>query len=144
MLPIFPTVAVFGNLDLNSGKENRKIVFYPTRAVSNQNGVLKFSNGLVFDTQKGKLFFGQNAQPVRQFIIAKNTKSGEIGLRAQNYDPRGGYSVVYMQSYGQFVVMDNETLSSMYVQMFILGKYDKELFELVVSSPYSRIYRLKR
>jgi dolichyl-diphosphooligosaccharide--protein glycosyltransferase/undecaprenyl-diphosphooligosaccharide--protein glycosyltransferase len=144
MLPIFPTVAVFGNLDLKSGKEERKIVFYPTRAVSNQNGVLKFSNGLVFDTQKGKLFFGQNAQPVRQFIIAKNTKSGEISLRAQNYDPRGGYSVVYMQSYGQFIVMDNETLSSMYVQMFILGKYDKELFELVVSSPYSRIYRLKR
>jgi hypothetical protein len=49
-----------------------------------------------------------------------------------------------MQSYGQFVVMDNETLHSMYVQMFILGKYDKDLFELVVSSPYSKIYRLKR
>ena len=144
MLPIFPTVAVFGNLDLKSGKEERKIIFYPTRAIKNKNGVLQFSNGLVFDAQKGQLFFGKNAQPVRQFIVAKTKKNGEIELRAQNYDPRGGYSVVYMQSYGQFVVMDNQTLHSMYVQMFILGKYDKNFFELVVSSPHSRIYRLKR
>ncbi len=51
---------------------------------------------------------------------------------------------VYMQSYGQFVVMDNETFNSMYVQMFMLEKYDKTLFELVVSSPYSKIYKLKK
>jgi len=31
----------------------------------------------------------------------------------------------------------------MYVQMFILGKYDKRFFEPVVLSPYTRIYRLK-
>jgi len=144
MLNIFPTVAVFGNLDLQSGKEERKLIFYPTRAVNNKNGILQFDNGLVFDTGKGKLFFGKNEQSVKQFIITQNTKNGEISLRAQNYDPRGGYSIVYMQSYGQFIVMDNQTLYSMYVQMFILGKYDKELFELVVSSPHSRIYKLKR
>jgi hypothetical protein len=48
-----------------------------------------------------------------------------------------------MQSYGQFIVMDTQTFNSTYVQMFILGKYNKELFELVVSSPYSKIYKLK-
>ncbi len=144
MLNIFPTVALFGNLDLQSGKEERKFIFYPTHATSNKDGVLRFSNGLVFDAKKGKLFFGKNAQSIRQFIVAKTKKNGEIELRAQNYDPRGGYSIIYMQSYGQFIVMDNQTLHSMYVQMFILGKYDKDLFELVVSSPYGRIYKLKR
>ena len=49
-----------------------------------------------------------------------------------------------MKSYGRFVVVDRETFKSLYVQMFILGKYDKNLFELVVSSPYSKIYKLKR
>jgi dolichyl-diphosphooligosaccharide--protein glycosyltransferase/undecaprenyl-diphosphooligosaccharide--protein glycosyltransferase len=144
MLNIFPTVAVFGNLDLNTGKKEREMVFYPARATSNQNGVLRLSNGLVLDIQKGELLFGKDIRTIRQFIVVQTQKNGEIALRSQNYDPSGAYSVVYMQSYGQFVVMDNKTLHSMYVQMFILGKYDKDLFELVVSSPYSRIYRLKR
>ena len=30
MLNIFPTVSVFGNLDLTTGKAERKIAFYPT------------------------------------------------------------------------------------------------------------------
>jgi dolichyl-diphosphooligosaccharide--protein glycosyltransferase/undecaprenyl-diphosphooligosaccharide--protein glycosyltransferase len=144
MLNIFPTVAVFGNLDLNSGKEERKIVFYPTQAISNKNGVLKFRNGLVFDANKGQLFYGKNVQSVRQFVVTQNKKSGKIALQAQNYDPSGRYSIVYMKSYGRFVVMDNQTFHSMYIQMFMLGRYDKNLFELVVSSPYSRIYKLKK
>jgi hypothetical protein len=49
-----------------------------------------------------------------------------------------------MKSYGKFIVMDEQTFNSTYVQMFLLGKYDKNLFELVVSSPYSRIYKLKK
>jgi dolichyl-diphosphooligosaccharide--protein glycosyltransferase/undecaprenyl-diphosphooligosaccharide--protein glycosyltransferase len=49
-----------------------------------------------------------------------------------------------MKSYNKFIVMDVETFNSIYVQMFILGRYDKELFELVVASPYSRIYKLKK
>jgi len=144
MLNIFPTVALFGNLDLGSGKKERNLIFYPTRAINNKNGLLQFSNGLVFDTRKGVLFFGKKAQPVRQFIITENQKSGKIALQAQNYHSGGSYSIVYMKSYGQFIVMDNQTLHSIYVQMFVLGKYDKHLFELIVASPYSRIYRLKR
>jgi hypothetical protein len=40
--------------------------------------------------------------------------------------------------------MDRETYNSAYVQMFMLGNYDKELFELVVASPYSKIYKIKK
>jgi len=39
--------------------------------------------------------------------------------------------------------MNESVFNSIYVQMFLLGNYDKELFELVVKSPYTRIYRLK-
>jgi dolichyl-diphosphooligosaccharide--protein glycosyltransferase/undecaprenyl-diphosphooligosaccharide--protein glycosyltransferase len=144
MLNIFPTVALFGNLDLGSGKKKRNLIFYPTRAISNKNGLLQFGNGLVFDTKKGVLFFGKKAQTVRQFIMTENQKNGKIALQVQNYHSGGSYSIVYMKSYGQFIVMDNQTLHSIYVQMFVLGKYDKHLFEPVVASPYSRIYKLKR
>jgi dolichyl-diphosphooligosaccharide--protein glycosyltransferase/undecaprenyl-diphosphooligosaccharide--protein glycosyltransferase len=144
MLNIFPTVAVFGNLDLTTGKSERKFSFYPTNAVSNKNGIIAFSNGINFDAKKGKITVGKQKESVKYFIVTQNTKEGKLQLQSQLYHADGTYAVVYMKSYGRFVVMDIETFNSMYVQMFMLEKYDQNLFELVVSSPYSKIYKLKK
>jgi len=144
MLNIFPTVAVFGNLDLNTGKAERKVVFYPTQVVATEKDRVRLSNGIVFDVQKGEIFVGKEKKSVRNFIVVQITQEGKTHIQSQLYHIDGEYAVIYMKSYGQFVVMDTETFNSMYVQMFILGKYDKNLFELVVSSPYSKIYKLKK
>ena len=144
MLNIFPTVALFGNLDLTTGKAERKISFYPTQAVSNKDGVLAFKNGITFDTKKGAISLGQQQINVKHFIITQITKDGKTQLQTQHYHADGQFAIVYMKSYGQFVIMDSETFNSTYVQMFMLEKYDKDLFELVVSSPYSKIYKLKK
>jgi dolichyl-diphosphooligosaccharide--protein glycosyltransferase/undecaprenyl-diphosphooligosaccharide--protein glycosyltransferase len=144
MLTIFPTVMLFGNIDLKTGKPKYEPIFYPTQAISDKKGVLQFRNGLVFDTRKGEIHTGNKVHAIRQFIIAKNDGQGKVVLKAQNYDLSSIYTVIYMQSYGQFIVLDNQTLHSMYVQMFILGRYDKNLFEPVVVSPYARIYKLKK
>ncbi|RLA82143.1 MAG: peptide-binding protein [Epsilonproteobacteria bacterium] len=143
MLRIFPTVAVFGNLDLTTGKAEKKISFYPTNAVSNKEGMIAFSNGITFDAKRGEITLGQQKMKVRNFIVTQNTKQGKVQLQSQLYHTDGEYAIVYMKSYGTFVVMDRETFNSTYVQMFMLEKYDKNLFELVVSSPYSKIYKLK-
>jgi len=144
MMRIFPTVAVFGNLDLTTGQEERKISFYPTQAVSNKEGLLAFRNGIMFDTKKGLIRLGQQEKAVKYFIVTQNTKEGKVQLQSQLYHPDGEFAVVYMKSYNTFVVMDTETFKSTYVQMFMLEKYDHNLFELVVSSPYSKIYKLKK
>ena len=144
MLNIFPTVAVFGNLDLTTGKAERKISFYSTTAASNKDGVVTFRNGIGFDTKKGEIILGQQKKGVKNFIVTQITKEGKTQLQSQLYHADGEYAIVYMKSYGKFIVMDIETFNSTYVQMFILGKYDKALFELVISSPYSKIYKLKK
>ena len=144
MMRIFPTVSVFGNLDLTTGKAERKMEFYPTSARGNKNGMISFGNGMVFDTQKGEIEIGNEKKKVKNFIITQNTKNGSTKLQSQLYSIDGEYAVVYMKSYGQFIVMDEKTFNSTYVQMFMLEKYDKNLFELVVSSPYSKIYKLKK
>jgi len=100
--------------------------------------------GIILDAQKGEVTIGQQKKSVKNFVITENTKEGKIQLQSQLYHMDGEYCVVYMKSYGQFIVMDSETFHSTYVQMFILGKYNTDLFELVVSSPYSKIYKLKR
>ena len=144
MLNIFPTVAVFGNLDLTTGKAERKISFYPTSVASNKDGVITFRNGIGFDTKKGEIILGQQKKGVKNFIVTQNTKEGKIQLQSQLYHADGEYAIIYMKSYGRFIVMDVQTFNSTYVQMFMLGKYNKNLFELVVSSPYSKIYKLKK
>ncbi len=144
MLNIFPTVAVFGNLDLTTGKAERRITFYPTSVTNNKDGVLSFANGIVLDAKKGMISMGQQKIPAKYFIVATLDKAGNTKLQSQFYHAEGGLIVLYLKSYGQFIVMDIETFNSMYVQMFMLGKYDKNLFELVVSSPYSKIYKLKK
>ncbi len=143
MLSIFPTVAVFGNLDLTTGEEERKIAFHPTSAIANKDGVITFANGITFDAQKGEIGLGEQTKQVKNFIITQNTQEGEVQLQSQLYHVDGEYAIVYMKSYNTFVVMDSETFNSVYVQMFMLQKYDSKLFELVVSSPYSKIYKLK-
>ena len=144
MLNIFPTVSVFGNLNLMTGEKEKNIVFYPTTVKENKNGMITFRNGIVFNSTNGEIILGNKSEKVRNFIMTNNAENGEIKLKSQLYHMDGTYAIVYMQSYGKFIVMDTDIFNSTYVQMFILGKYDKNLFELVVASPYSRIYKLKR
>ena len=141
---ILPTVAIFGNIDLTTGKEEKKVTFYPSSVQRNQNGIIRLRNGITFDSKKGEVTIGRSTGEVQRFIVTQNAPDGSIKLQSQLYHVDGKYVIVYMKSYGQFVVMDTETFKSMYVQMFMLGKYDKTLFELVVSSPYSKIYKLRR
>jgi len=49
MLRIFPTVGVFGNLNLKTGKKERNILFYPSRVAKQAGGTLLLQNGIVFD-----------------------------------------------------------------------------------------------
>jgi len=144
MLNIFPTVAIFGNLDLTTGKKERKISFFPTVAIKNTKGIVSFQNGIEFDGKKGEIKIRKQKKNVKYFIVTQSMQKGGVQLQSQLYHADGEYAIIYMKSYSKFIIMDVKTFNSMYVQMFILEKYDKKLFELVVSSPYSKIYKLKK
>jgi dolichyl-diphosphooligosaccharide--protein glycosyltransferase/undecaprenyl-diphosphooligosaccharide--protein glycosyltransferase len=141
MLDIFPTITLFGNLDLSTGKKERNIVFYPTRVKSKTDGKLLFRNGIIFDLKEGTLAIGKNKHKIKDFIITDNKKNGDIQIGGKQYYKNSDLYVVYMRSYNRFVIMDKEIFKSMYVQMFILGRYDKRYFEPVVKSIYVRISR---
>ncbi len=143
MMGIFPTVMVFGNIDLTTGNALRKPIFYPTSARGERNGQILFANGMLFDLRKGVLHIGNHEEKVAKFVVTQNAKGNHIKVEDQRYHLDGNLIVVYLKSYGRFVIMDRQTFQSMYVQMFMLGRYDKRYFEPVVVSPYSRIYRLK-
>ena len=144
MLSIFPTVGVFGNLNLKTGRKERNIIFYPTVATQQSGTKVFFQNGIVFDSANGSLKLGKNEHKVYRFdqvkLEGKAMPKVESGLMHLD----GNFCIVNLQSYNKVIIMDRATYNSAYVQMFMLGNYDKKLFELVVSSAYSKIYRVKK
>ena len=145
MTRIFATVMVFGNIDLLTGDRLRDSIYYSSyvRRVK-KDGKIELSNGLVFDQKKGLLYFGQRSFEVKNFFVTQNLKNGDIKVLPKIYHKEGGFVVIYMKSYRKLLVMDSDTFRANYIQMGILGNYDKDLFELVVKSPYGRIYKIKR
>jgi len=143
MLRIFPTVMLFGNLDLTTGKPLRRTMFYQTSLKKKAGTLFQFANGINFDAKKGEIRLGKQTQKVKYFIGTQSMQNGNMKVEAQRFHMNGELAVIYAKSYNKFLIMDMQTFGSMYVQMFLLGKYDKNLFELVVSSPYSKIYKLK-
>ena len=144
MMNIFSTVMLFGNLDLKTGEPLREALYYAGYIRKSVNSKLFLTNGLVFDQQKGLIYFGRKALKVKNFITTQNLRDGSIKVMPKIYHRDGQIAVVYLKTFRKLLVMDLETFASNYVQMGILGNYDKSLFELVVKSPYSRIYRVKR
>jgi dolichyl-diphosphooligosaccharide--protein glycosyltransferase/undecaprenyl-diphosphooligosaccharide--protein glycosyltransferase len=144
MFNIFPTVMLFGNLDLTTGEKLGVRRFIVTAPVKKYKDVIVLSDGTKFDMKKGILLAGTKEVPIRRFVIASVKKDSSISKAVINHHKSGYYTVLFLKSYGRFVIMSEDVFNSTYVQMFLLGNYDKELFELVVKSPYSRIYKLKR
>jgi len=106
-------------------------------------GKLILQNGIVFDTIKGEIIVRGKHHKVQRFDTATLNGERDIQVQSKLMHMDGTFAVVYMRSYNQMIIMDTKTYNSTYVQMFMLGKYDKSLFELVVSSPFSRIYKVK-
>ena len=144
MMNIFPTVMRFGNLDLTTGKKLRNPIYYPTSMVENSARIITFSNGTRFNTAKGVVEFGKQELPIQYVVATNNLPNGDIKMSKQFYNADGRYILLFLKNYGRFIFMDVQTFNSTYIQMFFLGKYDKELFKLVVSSAYSRIYKFKK
>ena len=144
MLNIFPTIGLFSNLNLKTGKQKRKIIFYPTQPVGERNGQVVMANGIIFNMLKGEVNIGNKKIKIRHFDIVALDKDALPHVDSKLAHLDGQMSIVFLKSYNKMIVMDNKTYNSAYVQMFMLGKYDKNLFELVVSSPYSKIYKVKK
>ncbi|CAA6825300.1 MAG: Oligosaccharyltransferase PglB (EC, partial [uncultured Sulfurovum sp.] len=144
MMRIFPTVAVFGNINLETGRKERNVHFYPSSIASQQGGKVILQNGIIYDSIKGEVTIGNKTRKVYRFDAASYRANGKSEVQSKLHSIAGELCVVFLQSYGQIVVMDRKTYESAYVQMFMLEHYDKDLFELVVSSAYSKIYKIKK
>jgi dolichyl-diphosphooligosaccharide--protein glycosyltransferase/undecaprenyl-diphosphooligosaccharide--protein glycosyltransferase len=144
MIGIIPAIEKFSNIDLTTGKRERDVLFLPLYLKRSSKDSLIFHNGIKLNYKTGEFTTGRGLAKLKYFIISEIDNNGNIKIIPQPYDKKSAYVLVFLKNYGSYILMDIETFKSNFVQMFLLGNYDKELFDLVVKSPYGRVYRLKK
>ena len=96
--------------------------------------------GAKIDLKAGKI---NNQVPLKRMVFIRDGKV----LREQEFGHPQGHTLQLLVS-GQRIVevqlIDEEVFRSNYNQMFLLGRYDGELFEETYNAfPFSRLYRFK-
>ncbi|MGB6019590.1 MAG: STT3 domain-containing protein [Sulfurimonadaceae bacterium] len=143
MLDILPTVKIFSNLDLSTGKPISSPFFYSTQRFQDSGSVIQFGNGVALLKQEGKVQIGDQKVPLGEFIKVRYNQNGKLDINRQTVTPMSRLTIIYLESYQRFIILDNEYLNSTFIQMFVFENYDKELFEPVILDPLVKIYKLK-
>ncbi|NOX16634.1 MAG: peptide transporter [Epsilonproteobacteria bacterium] len=142
MMNIFPTIARFSDIDLMSGNTVRRPFFYQTNRFQEKNGILDLANGISFDQTKGILKVRNQEVPVKDFYVTAYGKNKKLIRQRKSFDNNANFSIIYMRSYNTFLVLDDATLNSLYIQLFVFDNYDKKLFKPVILTPQAKVYKL--
>ncbi|WP_234697186.1 STT3 domain-containing protein [Nitrosophilus alvini] len=142
MMEIFPTIKIFSNIDLLTGKSKSDPFMYYTEYFKDTKEKTILGRGVEIDKKRGMLILGKQKVPIKAFYNIGYTKSGKIVKDVQHLRPKAPFSVIYLSSYQSFLVVDDEMLNSVYIQLFVFENYDKELFEPVILNPWTKVYKV--
>lgn len=143
MMSIFPTVAQFSNIDIMNGKMTRQPFFFQSMQFKDMGTTLNFGSGIVLDKAKGMLKLGNQEIPVKNFIQTAYTPDFKLIKEQNTIHSNGLFSIIYMQAYNTFLILDEDMLNSTYIQLFVLENYDERFFEPISLEAYAKVYRLK-
>ena len=143
MLSIYPTITLFSNLDLMSGSRYADPLFFVSQAKSEDEHFIYLQNGISINKASARVKFGDKEMPINRFVKTGYNQDKKMSVKIQQFNSMSNITVIYMASYGQFLILDEATYNSTFIQLFVLENYDKNLFEPVEMTPYTKIYKLK-
>lgn len=143
MIDIYPTIELFSNIDLMSGKKGIRSFFYKTNNFDESKEFIDLENGVKIDKRNALLIINKQKVPINRFTKTFYDKKSNLQVDEKVMDQDGQLNVIYMSNYKQFLVIENKIYNSLYFQLFILENYDKELFETVILTPLVKVYKLK-
>jgi dolichyl-diphosphooligosaccharide--protein glycosyltransferase/undecaprenyl-diphosphooligosaccharide--protein glycosyltransferase len=144
MMNIYQTVALFSWLDLTNGRTTFNPLLIRSSYFKEYGDKIVLGGGVVVDKRKNVVRLGGGQElKINSIFVTGYDKSGKLRVQSHGFAPNGVVSVIFMRSYGQFLVVDQNTLNSTYFKLFVFEQYDKNLFEPVVLTPLAKIYKIK-
>nr|WP_229204330.1 STT3 domain-containing protein [Campylobacter anatolicus] len=144
MLNIFPTILQFSRLDLNTGKERDDGLFFISSARLQDDKGVSLSNGFIISNDLSTLSYNGTQMSLNSFFETETDAKGNLNVREYKNDESSKFYGVFMRDSGRFLIMDESIFYSVYIQLFVLERYDERLFEPVVLDSVAKIYKLKR
>lgn len=142
MMEIFPTVSLFSNLDLTGKEKHPNPFFYTSRMYQDAGNSIELGQGISIIKATSTLKVGSQTIPIKAFYQVGYAADHNLQINKQTFGSEG-MNVIFMGSYGQFLIVDDYYFNSTYIQMFVFEQYDKNLFQPVILSPMTKIYKLK-
>ncbi len=145
MMNIFPTVALFSELDLETGSTYPKKIFYTARNIKQlPNNMLDLGNGIKYNLLKNNILMNNQEHQLNNIVQTKYTPQGVLQKSTTVVNPNSKLNLIYFIDYGMIMLVQDELYYSTYIQLFALENYDKDLVEPVILSPNAKVYKLKR
>ena len=142
MLNIFPTINLFSNLDLKTGK-SYKNPFFASSGYMVKGDKIYLNRSVYIDVESGNIHFRDKIYPINTIALSYVGKDGKVHSTINRLHSDGDFYIVVMKSYGRVLILDRKYFDSTYIQLFALGRYNKSLFEPVIITPMAMIYKLK-
>jgi len=143
LLNIYPTMALFSNIDLMSGQKGRSPLLLVSRSFKDLGSKIQLGANAFLDKRTLNLTLGGKTTPIRRFVKTKYTTDMKLAKSVQLVNFTSDISVIYMENYNTMLIVDEKTYNSLFIQLFVLENYDKNLFEPVVLSPQAKVFKLK-
>ncbi len=143
MMNIYPTISMFSNINLMTGEKGKRAFFYKSQKFKESKDFIDLDRGIKIDKKSSELVIGNKKIKIGKFIKTVYDKKGKLQKSIQTISKTSNLNVIYMSNYKQFLVVDNSVLNSTYFQLFVLEKYDSTLFEPIILTPLSKVYKLK-
>lgn len=143
MLSIYPTITLFSNLDLMSGDKFNNPLFFASQAISEDSEFIYLQGSVAISKENATVKLGDKTVEMNRFVKTWYDKDHKLRMATKRFSSMSNINVIYMADYGQFLILDEATFNSLYIQLFVLENYDRNLFEAVEMTPYAKIYKLK-
>lgn len=144
MLDIYPTVRLFSNLNLLTGKQYASPFFYQTNYYKESGESINLGKNIIIDKRNNTIRLGNQEVPLNTLYVTAYERSGKLTIKKQLFNMTAPISIVFMKSYNKFLVLDQQTLNSTYMQLFVFENYNSDIFEPVILDPLAKVYRLKK
>jgi dolichyl-diphosphooligosaccharide--protein glycosyltransferase/undecaprenyl-diphosphooligosaccharide--protein glycosyltransferase len=143
MLNIYPTVTRFSYIDLMNGKEKPAPFYFISRNFRDAGSQIQLNQEVFMDKQTFTLTLGSKKVTPKRFVKTFYNEDMKLQKEMKIVDVNSNINIIYMSNYNTFLLLDEATYNSLYIQLMVLEEYDKNLFEQVAVNPHAKVYKLK-
>jgi len=96
MFDILPTVKIFSNLDLSTGRPLSRPFLYSTQRFNDTPAAIQFGNGVALLKREGEVQIGNQKVPLGTFIKVAYNPQGKLVVNRQTVSPVSHLNFLYL------------------------------------------------